>query len=265
MLFACALLCAGIALGSWMLERAGFDPARSAAAGLIVVTNDGIRNEIATPIGNSTAALLNQPPEVVRQQVDANLLVDDPTDPLPDATGELVGDAHAHLLGQSDAPVEITAELMSLAVRHQIVGDLPAVEIEVPRVGIMRTVDGILGVLTPIALVATASLLVVGLIAHDARAALLRSAAFGLMFIAVMMVVFGWLIPAYALPLLDDSPWADIPRQLANDDRWWIIILAGGLVAVGVMILVSIAAAGRRRRWSTPINTARYSEQQRWS
>lgn len=265
LIFVIALVSAGVALGAWALQRAAFDPSRSSSQWGAVIVDDAIRNEISTPIANATAATLNQPPDTIREQVDANLLVDDRNDPLPDHTAALLADAHARLLGRSDAPVRIDGEMMALAVRDERVGDLPGSTIDVPRVGALRVADAALDWVLPISAAVTALLLLLALAIHDERLALVRSACIGLAYLAAMLVVFGWLVPAYAVPLADDDPWADIPKLLAEHDRWWIVLAAVGLVAVAGAVLLAQAAAGRRRRWSTPINTARYSEQQRWS
>jgi ABC-type Fe3+ transport system permease subunit len=80
-----------------------------------------------------------------------------------------------------------------------------------------------------------------------------------------MVLLLGLLVPAALLPLLDGSPWADVPRLLALNDAVWFGVLAAVCAATAAALFAARASARRRRRWSRPIDTARYSEQHRWS
>jgi uncharacterized membrane protein YbhN (UPF0104 family) len=179
-------------------------------------------------------------------------------------TAALLRDGHRHLIGESDADVLVSGELMAYAVRNEAVGDLPGVTLSVPRLATLHTLDDVLSVVVPTTAIASLALLMLGLLAHPERAALIRPAGVGLIHVAVMMLLFGLLVPAALLPLLDGSPWADIPRLLSLHDAVWFVGLAVVCVALAAAMFAARASARRRRRWSRPIDTARYSEQHRW-
>jgi membrane associated rhomboid family serine protease len=129
----------------------------------------------------------------------------------------------------------------------------------------LRSLDTVLDIVVPTTAIAAVALLLLGLLAHPERAALIRPAGVGLIHVAVMVLLFGLLVPAALLPLLDGSPWADIPRLLSLQDAVWFAALAAVCVGLAAALFAARASARRRRRWSRPIDTARYSEQHRWT
>jgi formate hydrogenlyase subunit 3/multisubunit Na+/H+ antiporter MnhD subunit len=116
----------------------------------------------------------------------------------------------------------------------------------------------------PIAALGAVAFAILGALAHPDRTALLRSLSFGLLLLAMLVALLGYVVPTFLVPILSDSAWAGVPKQLAADELplmlGLVLVLVGGAGAC-------FAAAGmltRRRRWSTPISTHRYNERH-WS
>ena len=68
------------------------------------------------------------------------------------------------------------------------------------------------------------------------RAALLKSLALGLLLLAALTALLGYVIPKLIIPLLSASPWANVPARLADDSLpppiGMEILLVGGAPAL---------------------------------
>jgi hypothetical protein len=74
---------------------------------------------------------------------------------------------------------------------------------------------------------------------------MLRSIGWGLLAVAALVGVLGWVVPSRVVPELSDSAWARAPGDLARDSAG---LLAGiGLVAFGAGLLFLLAASRSRR------------------
>ena len=71
---------------------------------------------------------------------------------------KLVHDAHTHMIGDSDAPVQITGEELVPIVRDEAAATIPTLTLPVPRIGALALMNHVLDWLLPIAAIATASL-----------------------------------------------------------------------------------------------------------
>jgi len=261
LLFALSYAALCIAAGGWILQRTAFDPATTKSAAHEVLKDEPIKNEITKLIAGATASALGQNPIAVEALVTtvANH---------PDGAKfmeSFIGQAHARLIGSRDQPVTITPEDLVQIVRNQAVAGLPAVEVPVPRVGVLNIARQILDWAVPLSAIAFVIFFLLGLTTHPDRTALLRSLGFGLLVLSVVLIVFGYLAPRFAIPALTDSPWGRVPAVLA--DQWRLLVIGAVVVfaAAGCLLLISAELIRRRRRWSTPINTYRYSEQRHWS
>ncbi|MEI2706743.1 MAG: hypothetical protein V9E89_16185 [Ilumatobacteraceae bacterium] len=92
----------------------------------------------------------------------------------------------------------------------------------------------------------------------------MRSLGFGLMALGAAVTVMGYILPRFVVPAVSSSVWAKVPPILADEERWLVIGATVVLVAAGGALIVSAGMINRQRRWSTPINTYRYSEERRW-
>ena len=261
LLFALSYAALCLAVGGWLLQRTVFEPSASRSAARQILADSKVKDEVTKLVANATAEALGQD----RMAVEALVAT---VASHPDGAkfmARFIGDAHAKLIGVRDEPVTIEPSELVLIVRHQAVAGLPAVVVPVERVGVLNVTRQILTWAVPLAAIAFVVLFLLGLTTHPERPALLRSLGFGLLVLAVVVVALGYLLPRYVVPLLTDSPWGRVPAVLADDWRNLVIGIVIVLLGAGGLLLSSAALMQRRRRWSTPINTYRYSEQRHWS
>jgi hypothetical protein len=260
LLLACAFACASVSIGGWLMQRTAFNPDRTADLAGVVLDDPALRKEITDVIVNS-AARLTTDPAALRNTVDTVIAI-----PAGEAlVGEILHDAHAHLIGEQTTPVQITPDQMVEIIRDQRAASLPPVTIEVPRVGVLAVIDDALRWLVPLAGGAAFVLLALAFLAHPERGEIARALGFGLLFLAVLAAVMGYVLPRYIVPLLVDGAWEAIPMRLADHGRTTLIALEIVLVAAGLAMFAWSGVSQRRRRFNTPVNTYRYNEDRRWS
>lgn len=244
-----------------MLNRTIFSPGNTHDAAAAVMGDTTIRNEIVHIISNATATQLGRSPadvtavveQVASSKAGAELLAN------------LLADAHAHLIGDTDTPVIITSQQLVDVVRDERAAVVSPVVVDVPKVTALSTAKGIVGWIVPLAGIGIIVFLVLCFLAHPERAALVRTLGLGLIVLAALVALFGYVVPKFLPTAINDSVWARIPSRLADDGAVLIVILSLVLAAAGLALFASSARMGRSRRWSTPISTYRYREERRWS
>lgn len=254
-------MCAALAVSGFLLQRTAFDPGRTADLADVVLQDQAITSTISNVIADATASSLG----VTDKQTVRDLVAQIAKTPGGAALfADVLHDSHAHLIGEQPEPVQITAAQMVQIVRDERVGELPPVTLPVPKVTALDMMRKILGFLVPITAVAAIGLAIVGFTAHPERGVLFRSLGFGMLLLAVLVIVLGYLIPRFAVPALNDSAWARVPARLADDSLPILIAVVLLLVGGGLALLVGSGMLQRRRRWSSPVSTYRYSEERRW-
>ena len=259
--FGAAFVCACLALSGFLLNRTVFSPSNTRDAAPAVMVDTTIRDEVVRIIADATAPQLGRSPadvtavvkQVASTKAGAKLLAG------------LLADAHAHLIGDSTTPVIITSEQLVEVVRDQRASVVSPIVVDVPKVTALAAAKDIVGWVVPLSLIGIVVFLVLCFLAHPERAALVRTLGLGLIVLAALVGVFGYVVPKFLPTALSDSVWARIPPRLADDGAVAIVILALILAGAGLALFASSARMGRSRRWSTPISTYRYREERRWS
>jgi hypothetical protein len=268
-LFGLAYACAGLTIAGFLLQRTAFDPDRSAGAADVVLQDDAIREELVTLISDAVSSQLGplapNDPTLTDAAVRARVEQVASTTAGADLMAEIIHDSHAHLIGQQKEPVTITPQQLVDATQMQAAAQLPALTLDVPTVGVLNFFRTALKWILPIAAIATLALVVLGLAAHPERGALFKSLGLGLLLLAVMVALFGYVVPKWVIPALSDSPWAGLPAALADDSLGLLIGLELLLVGAALALLAGTGAMRRRQRWSTPVSTYRYQEERSWS
>ncbi len=264
-LFGLAYFCAALCIGGWFLQRTAFSPARTEQAARDVLADPAIRAEVVGLVADNAAASLGAPPDTVRAVIEGYL--DDPTTAaaMSEQMAVILHDAHAHLIGAQKAPVQITDEQVRNIVRNDAVMGMAPIILPVPEVKALSVTREVLDWLVPVSGIAAIVFGLIGLTAHPDRQVLLRSLGFGMLLLAVLITVLGYVVPRFAIPALSDSPWARVPVELANDALPLVIALDVVFVGAGIALLVGSGLIRRRRRWSSPVSTYRYHEQRHWS
>lgn len=263
LLFGLAYACASLSIAGFLLQQTAFDPDRAADSADVVLGDKELKNELVTFIADNAIAQLGDTvdPATIRSNVTA---VAD----LPEGQALLaviIHDAHAHMIGDQKEPVQITGAQLVAIVRDERAAAMPTLTLPVPKITPLAIANHALDWLLPIAIIATLAFAFLGFTAHPERSALLRSLAFGLLLLALLALVLGYLVPKFLVPALSDSVWAHIPARLADDSLPLLLGLELLLVGSALALLAGTGMMQRRRRWSTPVSTYRYNEERRWS
>jgi hypothetical protein len=256
-----------LAAGGWWMQRIAFSPSASRDVAREIFEIDAVQQQVVSLVATATADRLGETTTAVEQQLNQNLpaMLNDPT--TRDVLADIVSDAHARVIGTREEPVTITAEQMVPLVRSQSVFDVAPVTLPVERVGVLDTIRSVLSWLIPIAAVAGLVCLVLGILAHPRRA----DAFFGIgvfcIIAAVLAMVLGYAVPAFALPALNDGDWIDVIPAIANDELAFVSGLSVVLAIIGVVLVFgSIGVRRKTKGWSSPVRVNRYrGEQRRWS
>jgi hypothetical protein len=260
LLFFIAAFGLALAAGGWYLQRVAFDTARSGDLARVVLRDDAIRTQIATVAGQATAQTLGVPAEQIQAQVDTLAR----SDAGADLMRQIITDAHAKLIGERTAPVEITGPQLVQLTRNEAVGSLPPVVLPVEEVGVLSTIREALRWAVPIAAVVGALALLLGLIAHPRTA----DAVYGIGTFCIVAGIFaiglGFLVPVYLLPAITDNVWVSAIPEVARYALPVVVVAAILLIAGGIALMIGAAAARRRKAWSSPV-PIRYGDQHRWS
>ena len=264
--FVAAILLA-IAAGGWWLQRVAFSPSASRAVASEIFDIDAIQAQVVKGVSTATAERLGRSAADLEAELAQRMpaLLADPG--ARDVLADIVSDAHARVIGTREEPVTITGQQMVHLVRDQRVFDVPAVTIPVEKVGFLSTIRAALSWVNPIAALAGLASLVLGVLAHPRKA----DAVFGIgvfcILAAVLAMVLGYAIPAFALPALNDGNWVDVIPAVANDELTLVAGLSVVLAVVGVMLVLGSMGSRRKQKgWSSPVRVNRYrGEQRRWS
>jgi hypothetical protein len=264
--FVAAILLA-IAAGGWWLQRVAFSPSASRAVASEVFDIDSIQEQVVNGVATATAARLGRSAADIEQELNSWMpaLLADPA--ARDVLADIVSDAHARVIGTRDEPVTITGQQMVLLVRKEVVFDVPAVTIPVEKVGFLSTIRAALSWVVPIAAIAGLAALVLGILAHPRKADAIFGIGVFCILAAVLAMVLGYAVPAFALPALNDGDWVDVIPAVANDELTVVAGLSVVLAVVGVMLVFgSIGFRRKQKGWSSPVRVSRYrGEQRRWS
>jgi hypothetical protein len=261
LVFGLAYLCAGLAFGGWLLQRTAFEPERTRELAPIVLDNAAIRGEVVDAIADQAAPAMSMTTTEARAWV-ASIAG---TTAGRELLGDVLHDAHSTLIGERDPPVQITGPQLVEVTRYEAAGAITVQLPDVKTVGVLDSTRQVLDWLVPAAAVGALVFLLISVAVHPARAAVLRGLGFGLLLLALLGVVFGVLLPRFAIPQLSDSPWAEVPRIISDDALPRLLALEIVLVAVGFGLLIAVGIARRRRRWNHPTTRYRYNEERHWS
>ena len=269
LLFGLASIVGSLALSAFWLQFTAFTPGHTRGAASAVLEDSDIKNEIAKLISEAVAAQLtatgSTDPAMTAPEIQKVVLAVASNGEGAKILADVVADAHAKLIGASDAPVEITSEQLVQIVRNEQASIVPTITLDVPKVTPLSVMREILKWLVPIAAGLALVLLILGFAAHPERAELLRSLGLLLLGMALLLIVIGYVVPAFVIPALSDNVWVGAVPRLARESLPLLIALALLLIGGGLGCLAAAAASKRRDRWSQPIRRTSYREERRWS
>jgi hypothetical protein len=259
--FAAAFLCGCLATSGFLLQRTLFAPSTTSESAAVVLGDPTLNRQLVEVIATAAAPVLGEPEASVNATVSLVLGTRAGAELLAGA----LADAHAHLIGDSEAPVVITPRQLVDVVRDERAAAVAPVVLPVPRITALAVTKDIVGWLVPLAAIGIVVFLVLCFLAHPDRAALVRTLGLGLIVLAALVGLFGYVIPKFVPTVLSDSVYARIPPRLADDHATLTVFSCLMLAAAGLALFAASARMGRSRRWSTPISSYRYREERRWS
>src|SRR4029077_13230829 len=199
-------VCASIAIAGWLLQRSAFDPARTGDLADVILQDNRIKTEVTNTIADAAAEQRGLDKTATRQVVASVASTPQGADFL----SKVLHDAHARLIGQLKGPVRITGQQMVLLVRNQAVADIPSITLPVPRISALNTIRTILRWTIPFGVLFAVGFFVIGFMLHPNRSALVHSLGYGMVLLALLIAILGYIVPRFALPALSDNIWADV-------------------------------------------------------
>ncbi len=222
-----SMLLVGAALTGWWLQHTAFDPARTERVADAILQHGPVRTELTRRITEATASQLGVDRAAVALAV--GRAADTPAG--VDLLAQLTVDSHARLIGQRDAPVQITPAQLVVVLGDDRAAQLPAIILPVPRVAALAWLDRTLEQLLVAMLLGALGCGLLALVVHPSPGRLLTLMGLGLFAVAVFIGLIGWALPTFVLPLLTDSPWV---AALPESTRASVPLLVGvSLLCVG--------------------------------
>jgi hypothetical protein len=264
--FVAAILLA-IAAGGWWLQRVAFSPSASRDVASEMLGIESVQREIVARVSAAAAERTGRPPAEFEVFLNGNMQALLADSDAGDVLADIVSQAHARVIGTRTEPVTITGQQMVPLVRDQAVGNVPAVTIAVEKVGFLSTIRAALSWVIPIAAIAGFAALVLGILAHPRKADAIFGIGVFCILAAVLTMVLGYAVPAFALPALNDGDWVDVIPAVASGELTVVAGLSVVLAVVGVMLVLGSMGSRRKQKgWSSPVRVSRYrGEQRRWS
>lgn len=266
------LLCVGgallaIAAAGWWTQRIVMEPDSSRAAAGAIYADQAVSSAVATLVADYTTQRVGVAADQMALAFVADvepMLADRVVNTILD---DLAVDAHAALIGSRSEPVVLTGLDLVMLVRTEAVGDLDPLVIPVTRSAVLDAGRTALIWIVPITAGAGLLCTLLGLAARPGRAdVLLALGVTGLVGGAASFALL-YLAPRYAAPRVSDDPWSALLPAVAEHYMTSVAIAAGLAAIIGVLFVLASYGAGTRasKSWSTPVRSARYADQPKWT
>lgn len=259
LLISCVLF--AVSISTWWLQHVAFSPSTDAGVTYAILGDADIRGDVATLIASADAAPLNTSTAQLKEFVEQISRLDDGAALM----GNFIGAAHARLIGDHDDPVIITPAEQYTIVRDERAALAPELTLPVPQIGSLRFISSATSWIMISSAAAGLLLLIAGLLTRPERGEFTFGLAVGFGALAILITIFGYLIPVGPLTALSDNTWMGVFPRLANRSRNATLSIAVVAGAVAVAVLVGTTGLRQRRQKSTPLAVGRYREQHSWS
>lgn len=252
-------------IGSWWMQHTVFNADHTQNTAEAILQDGDIRDRLATVISTWVA------PDLGKNQTEVYDLLDQVV--LPSRAGaaeaaDMVGRVHEVVIGDTDdEQVVVTGAQLVPLVRDQRATDAPDLVLPFETIGTLKTINSILTWTQLVSAALGLLTLIAGVVLRpepgDVRRALIEF--FGA--VAISLAVFGYLIPVYALPAIDNRTWVSIAPRLAMSSIELVLGMIAICVALAVVLLVTNRGGNTRRQWSTPLAAHRFGADSgpRWS
>lgn len=241
-----AQLALGFALVGWWLNHTAFNPDITEDIAGAVLSNPDVNDQLVRIISaNVSAGLAEAGAPIDADTIDSVVRQQTHTAGGIALLEDLVTQAHRRVIGESTAPVTITTQQL-VGMFGSAAENLDPVEIPVPVVTPVSWLDRTLESTVPMALTIAIVAGVLSFLVDSDKAASLRGLGIGLLLVAGVLMVLGYLVPVYVVPNTTSSPWVEVVPQIARDH----LQLLGGIalltVGAGLAALTGAATLNRR-------------------
>lgn len=250
-----------IAISFFWMDRVAFTPSSDTDSTYAIMGDEDIRLQIANLVAGADAAELGMSPADLRDKIEGYTLI-------PDMSMEIrrfVADAHARVIGDLGDPVVINADEQVQLVRSERVALQPDITLPVDRVGFIAVFASVTMWTWLISFALAATALLFGLILRPERGEYSFALSTGAALTGVLVVLFGYVVPAFALSGSTDAVWVGVLPRLATHHRTVTLVAGAVFVGIGAIVMLATNSARQRRQRSTPLAVGRFREQQRWS
>ncbi|MFN3254853.1 MAG: hypothetical protein ACE37B_04090 [Ilumatobacter sp.] len=250
-----------VSIGAFWLERVAFSPSADTDSTFEILRDEDIRKQIATLVATIDGPVLGMSPVLLSETIEGL------TERRAMATEmrRFVAEAHGRVIGDHDDQVVITAAEQVQIVRNEGVALMDPIVLPVEEVGslsLLSTITRWLWLIGgPLAIVLT----LFGLAIRPERGEFSLAFSLGCAATGLMLLVMGYVVPVALLPALSDDVWVGVFPRLAANDLTFTFVGAVMFVAIGALAMFGTSGLRQRRQRSTPLASARYREQQRWS
>jgi hypothetical protein len=236
-----ANICLGLAMTGWWLQHTVFDPGRSQDVAEQVLAVDGVQAQITDAIVDAVAVELGQDPDTIA------LLVGQASETAGGVTllTDVVVQSHAVIIGEAEGPVTITPQQLAELLGDERALLLPPIALPVTTIEPIDWLRQVLDATVVWAFVLAVVLALLALTIHPRRDRMVRRWGLGLIVLAAIVMVVGYVLPVVVLPTLTTSPWVQAIPELAQSQ---LGLLAGASLVCAGVGLGLIVVAGLMRR-----------------
>lgn len=255
MLFLVAAVALSIGAGSWWLQRVAFTPDSNRDTAAAILRESDIRVDLNQLITGAAAPAMDVQSATLSVMLEEIVLTSRPG---AAELAPIIEQVHNRIIGNSDEAVVITGEQMIPIVRDERAADAADVTLPVATIGVLSTLRASLGWIALVSSTIGAIALALGILARPGRRDVYRGLGeFGFS-MAVSVVVFGYVIPVWMLPAIDNQTWTYAVRRLAERALPVVVGAAAVFAIAGAVLIIASTSGGKRRQWSTPLSVARY-------
>ncbi len=261
-LFLVAAICLGLAAGLWWMKFSVLSPNDTTGATHAILSDDEIRGEVTTVVSAATAGILETDQRELAGFVDGIIS----SRAGAAVTGGLIRDAHARSIGMDPDPVRISGDQMAQIVRDERVAILEPVTLPVPEITVLRMLRSSIGWITLGLLAIGAISTLAGIVVRPERFDIARGLSELAMAIGASLILFGYLMPVFVLPALNDTTWSTAVARLALRTLPLVLVVSMILIGAGGLWWLANRGSGPRRpSWNTSSRSQTYQPVSRWS
>jgi len=255
MLFLVAAVAISLSAGAWWMQRIAFTPDATRDTAAAILEDPDIRLEFNGLVAPASAAAVERSVQELSTFVETQVLT---TRAGAAMMAPLIEQAHQHIIGINDEPVQITGTKMIEIVRDERAQDVATVTMPIEPIGTLKTMRGLLGWMIPIAGALGLLLVMLGIFTRPERREIIRGLGeFGIA-MAASMVLFGYALPVHMMTAIDNRTWTHAIPRLAMRTLPVVLALALIFTLCGVALIIASTSGGKRRQWSTPLSATRY-------